>query len=449
MDDAARVGLLARRAGFGAGPGELQRLRQQGWEATLQELLHPEQVADDLDGLLGRLSGSLLDLQTLEDVQTWWLYRMVQTGRPLLEKLALFWHGHFAVANYKVNNARYMHQHVELLRAHAFGRLDELLLAVSRDPAMLVWLDGATNHRNAPNENYGRELLELYTLGIGNYDEDDVLSAARAFTGWNLVNDQFFFDENQHDSGDKTFLGQTGAFDGADILRILANEPATGYRLASKLFAFFAYPNAEPEVLAPLVDAYQTSGHDLRSLVEAVLRSDALYSERSQFEHIKSPIEYVVGSVRMLGAQVRERDLIPVLRTLGQEILNPPNVAGWPGDGYWINPSTLLMRFNFAARLASARGLPGDSGSLQIVDLLGTADASDAQSRVDRVQAVTGGLQFSAEARQALIAYVQSPLDYPEGFKGQPNPQQRQMATDARLRGLLLLALASSEYQVS
>jgi uncharacterized protein (DUF1800 family) len=321
-------------------------------------------------------------------------------------------------------------------------------MGVSKDPAMLIWLDGGVNRRNAPNENYGRELLELYTLGIGNYDEDDVLAAARAFTGWNLRNNEFFFDENNHDAGDKTFLAQQGPFDGGDILTIVANDPATAQRISQKLFTFFAYPNPEPEVLAPLIDTYNRSGHDIRSLVEAILRSDAFYSDRSQFEHLKSPVEYVVGSVRVLGATVRERDLVPVLRTLGQEILNPPNVAGWPGGSYWINPSTLLTRFNFAARLATGHGLPGDGAEIKPAALLGMSSIADPASVVDKVLATTDGLTLSPEGHQALVDYVQSPLAYPQGFNGQPNAQQRQAATDARLRGVLLLALASSDYQV-
>jgi hypothetical protein len=450
LDESARISLLLRRAGFAAASRDLQRYHQLGWEGTLQELLQPERVDEDLDSLLNRLQGNLLDLQNLEDVQTWWLYRMVQTRRPLLEKLTLFWHGHFAVANYKVANPYLMHQHIELLRNHALGGFDDLLLAVSKDPAMLIWLDGATNHRNAPNENYGRELLELYTLGIGNYDEDDVLAAARAFTGWNLRSNEFFFDENQHDAGDKTFLGLTGPFDGGEILNIVANDAATAQRIATKLFTFFAYPNPEPEILAPLVDTYANTDHNIAKLVEAILRSDALYSDRSQYEHVKSPIEYVVGSVRLMGANVRERELVPVLRNLGQEILNPPNVAGWPGDQYWINPSTLLMRFNFAARLATARGQPGDGAAdVKPMDVLGISNLDDPIGVVDRVVSLAGGLEVSSDVRQALVDYAQSPLNYPQGFNGQPNPQQRQAATDARLRGLVLLALASTDYQVS
>jgi uncharacterized protein (DUF1800 family) len=451
LSDSARISLLLRRAGFAAPPSDLERYQQLGWEATLQELLHPETQDEALDALLGSLRGNLLDLQNLEDVQTWWLYRMVQSRRQLLEKLTLFWHGHFAVANYKVNNPLLMHQHVELLRSHALGRFDDLLLGVAQDPAMLIWLDGATNRRNAPNENFGRELLELFTLGIGNYTEAEVQAAARAFTGWSLRNGtDAFFDDNQHDAGEKTFLGHSGPLDGGDVLGIVADHPATARRIAGKLFAFFAYPHAEPEVVEPLAQTYLTSGHDIRAVCEAIFRSDAFVSERSRFEHVKSPVEYVVGSVRVLGATVRERDLVGLLRQLGQELLNPPNVAGWPGDTAWINPSTLVGRFNFASRLSSARGQSGDGGELKLLDLLGMPkpDLTDASGAVDRVLKSLGELELSPEAHAALVDYVHSALTYPPGFSAQPNPAQQQAASEARLRAALHLALASTDYQV-
>jgi uncharacterized protein (DUF1800 family) len=451
LADSARISLLLRRAGFAARPLELDYYTNLGWDGTLNELLHPELADEDLDGLLGSLQGNLIDLQNIEDVQTWWLYRMVQSRRPLLEKLTLFWHGHFAAANYKVNNPLLMHQHIQMLRANALGTFDNMLLAVSKDPAMLIWLDGGTNHRNSPNENYARELLELFTLGIGNYSEDDVKAAARAFTGWNLRGGtEFFFDENQHDAGDKTFLGQNGNLDGTDILKSVVNNPATAHRVVGKLFSFIAYPNPEPEVLLPLVDVYMNSGHNIRQVTEAILRSDAFVSDRSRFEHIKSPVEYVVGSVRMMDASVRERDLVNVLRLLGQEILNPPNVAGWPGGASWINPSTLLTRWNFAARLTSARGQTGDSGELKAESLLGmkTPDLGNPGGALQSILATLGDVELSPEAQQALVDYVKLPLDYPPGFSGQPNPSQQQAAADARLRGLMLLSLATTDYQV-
>ncbi|GAC1322989.1 MAG: DUF1800 domain-containing protein [Chloroflexota bacterium] len=450
MDDRQRIGLVLRRAGFGLRPGDLERYTDLGWDGTLDELLNPPATADQpLDGLLTTLESGLLDLQNLEDVQTWWLYRMLQTARPLQEKLTLFWHGHFAVANYKVNNPLLMHQHIELLRGGALGRFDDLLLSVSRDPAMLLWLDGATNRKGAPNENYGRELLELYTLGIGNYTEDDVKSAARAFSGWNLRNgNQFYFDSGQHDGAVKAFLGQSGELDGSDVLSIVADHPATANRIASKLFQFFAYAGPDTATIAPFARTYLDSGHDIRAVVEAILRSDHFVSDRSVYEHVKSPIDYIVGSLRMLGATIRERELVTVLRQLGQEILNPPNVAGWPGGLNWINPSTLLTRYNFASRIAFAQGGPGDGGGIDPQHLLGETTLENAGEVLDNALTALGNLSLSPDAHQVLMEYVQSPLTYPPGFNGKPNPAQQQVATDGRLRGMLLLALASSDYQV-
>ena len=442
------MALLLRRAGFGASPAELDRYAGLGVEATIDELLHPERVQEDFDALLADLSGHLLDLQNLEDVQTWWLYRMVRSRRPLVEKLTLFWHGHFAVANAKVANPQAMHNHLALLRERGLGSYRDLLLGVSRDPAMLIWLDGNTNRKNAPNENYGRELLELFTLGVGNYSEADVASAARAFTGWNLDDGQFLFNKNQHDFGPKTFLGQTGPFDGGDIVDIVVGQRATAERITRKLFAFFAYPNPAPLILEPFVKAYLDSGADIRAVVGAILRSDAFFSDESRYGHIKSPVEFAIGAIRTLGAQARERGLIAMLRSMGQDVLNPPNVAGWAGGRAWINSSTLLERFNFAARLATARGEPNDGGLLAPAELLGEdARLDDGGRLVDRLSHLLD-IELSPESHRALTEYVEAPLTYPAYVTGTPNPRQQQQATDARLRGAIHLALASTEFQI-
>lgn len=448
LDTRGRVALLLRRAGFGASPSELERYVKLGVPATIDELLHPERVTEDFDGLLESLSGHLIDLQNIEDVQTWWLYRMVRSKRPLAEKMTLFWHGHFAVSNAKVTNPLAMHTHLVTLRQHGLGNFREMLMAVSKDPAMLIWLDGNTNRKGAPNENYGRELLELFTLGIGNYTEEDVAAAARAFTGWNLQGAEFFFNRNQHDLGPKTFLGQTGNLDGGDIVDAVVGQKATAERISRKLFAFFAYPNPDPGLVGSLVGAYMDSKYDMRALVGAILRSDAFYSEESRFGHIKSPAEFVVGAVRTVGAQARERSLINGLRSMGQDILNPPNVAGWAGGRSWINPSTLLERFNFAARLATARGEPNDGGLLDPLKLLGEdVRVDDGAKVVARLSSVLD-IELSPEAASAIVAYVEAPLTYPPYVTAAPNPQQVQMAADARLRGAIHLVLASTEFQI-
>ncbi|MFN8524147.1 MAG: DUF1800 domain-containing protein [Chloroflexota bacterium] len=448
-DERSRVALLLRRAGFGSTPEELDRYAKQGLDATIDELLHPERASESFDELLGTLNGHLLDLQFLEDVQTWWLYRMVRTKRPLLEKLTLFWHGHFAVGNAKVQNPLFMHQHLDLLRTHGLGSYRDMLYAVSKDPAMLVWLDNATNRKVAPNENYGRELLELYTLGIGPYSEADVQAAARAFTGWNLRGTEFVFDRNQHDFGSKTFMGKTGALDGGDIIDAVVGREETARRICGKLFSYFAYPRPEAAVLQPLVTVYLKQDQRIGPVLEALFRSDAFYSEESRYGHVKSPVEYTVGAIRSLGAQVRERALVAALRSMGQDILNPPNVAGWRGGAGWVNPSTLLERFNFAARLATSRGEPNDGGQVKVSELLGVPAGDLNGERVaDRLVELLGGLELAPEARQALVSYVQAPLVFPQYVTAAPNPQQVQMAREARLRGALHLALVSPDYLV-
>ena len=216
LDQSHHLSHLLRRAGFGARPDEWTAYAKLGVAGTTDTLLHPERVPDTLDTVLQGISGDYVDLDSLDSVRNWWIYRMSHSQRPLEEKMTLFWHNHFATANYKVDNPRWMWQQNQLFRAHGLGSFRTLLQGVSRDPAMLVWLDGADNKKGRPNENYGRELQELFTLGIGGYTETDVKEAARAFTGWRYSRDTnaFQFDPNSHDDGVKTFLGETGNFNG-------------------------------------------------------------------------------------------------------------------------------------------------------------------------------------------------------------------------------------------
>ena len=452
QEERRRISLLLRRAGFGTTRQARERYYALGLDGTLQELLHPERVSESFDQLLESMEGHLLDLQNIEDVQTWWLFRMARTRRQLEEKLTLFWHGHFAVSNAKVGNPMFMHRHIDLLREHALGNYREMLLAVSRDPAMLVWLDNGTNRKVAPNENYARELLELYTLGIGHYTEDDVKGAARAFTGWNLRDAEFFFNKNQHDPGPITFMGKTGALDGADIVDAVVGHQATAQRLSRRLFGYFAYPNPSPDVVAPFAETYLKSGYDIRETVGAILGSEAFYSEESRLAHIKSPVEYVIGSMRSTGAQARERNLVASLREMGQDLLNPPNVAGWAGGRAWINPSTLLARFNFANRLSSARGQPNDTANLQIADLFEPIEPkkpTPPDVLVASIGEMLDDVELSSETSAALSRYLQEPLVYPAYVSGTPTEDQIRFAMEARLRGAIHLALTSVDYQTA
>ena len=235
--DALLVEHLLRRGGFGTSPDEMQRYKEMGYEHTLKELMHPDKVDDE--ALEDTIKSQDFDFTRIDDLKRWWIYRMAYTKRPLVEKMTLFWHGHFATSNRKVNNAYSMYMQNVLLRRQGMGNFGDLLLAASKDPAMIVWLDNQQNKKGKPNENYAREILELFSLGIGNYSEQDIKEAARAFTGWQTKPSGFYFNAKDHDTGSKTFLGETGNFNGEDIVAIVVKQPSVATFLSTKLCKFF------------------------------------------------------------------------------------------------------------------------------------------------------------------------------------------------------------------
>src|SRR5215211_1552812 len=339
-----RVAHLLRRTGFGPSEQELNEYTQLGFDDAVSRLVNYASVPETPDRLAPEEVG----------LQVWWLDKMVHTARPLQEKMTLFWHGHLTSALRKVKDPNLLQAQNALFRANALGNYGEVLRAISRDGAMIRWLDLQTNRAGAPNENYGRELLELFTLGVGNYTEDDVDEVARAFTGWSSTPDgQFIFRRMQHDFGSKTILGQTGNFDGDDVSAMLADHPTTARFIGSKLFRFFAYPNPEPATIDRLAGVYLANIGSIRALVESILRSPEFSSERAYRALIKSPTELIVGALRVLGAEAVPPQASQAMRLLGQELFDPPNVAGWFGNRSWINAATLLGRFNVLGALAN------------------------------------------------------------------------------------------------
>ncbi len=434
-----QIGHLLRRAGFGATPDEISTYAAKGLQATVDQLLNFDDRPDGLDPTLNQIQGDLIDLHNLIDVQTWWVYRMLHTTNPLQEKMTLFWHGHFATANYKVNNPLFMHNQNATQRKYALGNFRDLVTAMAKDPAMLEWLDGNTNRKGAPNENFARELMELFTLGIGNYTEDDVQAGARAFTGWNLdrKNGQYVFNANQHDAGVKTFRGVTGNLNGDDVINNVVADSATAKRIAGKLFSFFAYDNPEPEVVQPLADLYLKSKLEIKPVVQAILTSDAFYSDKSMQTHIKSPVEFAVGSVRSLGGKVSERNLAVVLSALGQDLYNPPNVAGWPGGPDWMNAATMATRFNFGGLLAGAiKGAQNQGGGyIDPEAIVQSANLTNWDSIISFFGgALTSGL--TDQTTQTLKSFTA-----PTAINS--------ASAQATLRGLLHLLLVTPEYQVA
>jgi hypothetical protein len=356
---------LYRRAAFGASREDLLQAECLGPRGTLELLLcgkpNAEEVLETLVDV-GRLAAAADD--SGEQLRGWWLYCMLHGGHPLREKLTLFWHNHFATSLAKVQNPALMFRQNCLLRTHALGRFDPLLQAISRDGAMLVWLDSNSNVKGKPNENYARELMELFSLGVGHYTEKDVREAARAFTGWRTDGVGFAFDARFHDCGPKTVLGQTGAWDGGDVVRIVSEQPAAARFLVRKLYHFLVSEHAVPpdSLLEPLCDSFRKSDCDIAKLVTTMLASRHFYSAHAFRQRVKGPVEYVLGAAQAVYRRygnheadyrsLPQRVLVARLDAMGQHLFAPPNVKGWPGGPSWLNTSTVLERDNFAGALA-------------------------------------------------------------------------------------------------
>jgi len=278
----------------------------------------------------------------------WWANRMLATPRPLEEKLTLFWHGHFATGDAKVRDYRMMLRQNQMLRTNASGRLRDLLVGILEDPAMLVYLDNGENVKAHPNENFGRELLELFTMGVGHYTERDVREAARAFTGWTNDVLAFKFDKEQHDFGTKTFLGVTGPLNGSDVVDTILAQPATGEHVGAKIYRYFVREDISPAVKTELGRGFKASGYQVKPLLKRILLSKDFYAPPSMASQIKSPVVLVLSTYKKLG--LRELPTIPdfgrLTGALGQTLFDPPNVAGWAGGRTWITPATLLQRGN-------------------------------------------------------------------------------------------------------
>ena len=365
---------LLRRAGFGASPSDLDDFRNLGVSGSLDQLINYENTYDPNLSDTPDITMTFTLKPARSDMSAliwWWINRMVMTSRPLEEKMTLFWHNHFATAIYKVRSPFLMFQQNQLLRSRAMGKFEELLMGITEDPAMLLWLDGATNRKGVANENYGREVMEVFTIGRGNYTEDDVKAAARAFTGYTLNKDgNAVFKPRLHDDGSKTFLGQTGNFDPQDIVHILANHPATARNLSTQLFQFFAFDNPTSDIIDRLSNIYMSSGGDIKAVVREILTSPEFMSQQAYLSGVKSPVEYVVSALRSLDAAVTPNVAIRTLNNMGQLPFDPPSVFGWPSGIAWINTSTMLERYNFPLYLRNAFGtalVSQDSGSVDDV----------------------------------------------------------------------------------
>jgi Protein of unknown function (DUF1800) len=397
------AGHLFRRAAFGCTFAELRRAVKDGPHVALDRLLAGEPEAKTFEALLTETGASIAKGEDETALQGWWLYAILNSGHPLREKLTLFWHNHFATSIAKVRSTEAMYNQNQTFRRHALGNFRPMLADISRDPAMLVWLDSNRNVKGQANENYAREVMELFTLGTGHYTETDIREAARAFTGWHTDGDKFTFAARFHDDGPKTFLGQTGTWDGTDIQRIILSQPAAALFLIRKLYAYFIAETQNPpdSLLAPLAERFRQSDYDIGDLVGTMLRSRHFYSEYAYRQRVKSPVEYVIGVVRAVRPTASPRDLVGALEVMGQPLFGPPNVKGWPGGKAWLNSATVLARQNFAQAMTAAPSEPKTQAIPTTATLVGLGSAEIV------VENTKGDQQAGGQKDEGIVGFVE------------------------------------------
>src|SRR5437879_1340799 len=421
QQDMTLMAHLLRRAGFGATRDELETAVAKGYEAVVEELLHPGDPQTMPEDIIRRYHVDQSELRQLDTAGATWLYRMITTRCPLEEKMALFWHGLFATGYSKLNQARALLNQIDMFRRYGLERFDTLLVELSKDPAMILWLDNNDKHKDAINENYGRELLELFSMGIGHYTEQDIKACARAFTGWTLgnaeymamrasrdsiwpysrINWHFQYRDYDHDDGVKTFLGETGRFNGEDIIAILARQEPTARFICTRLFQFFAADQVDEEgqqAIEAMRRTYVASGYEIRSVLRTLLHSAYFKSEKARYARVKGPVELVVGVVRMAGTyRTPTQGIEQVVRHalyMGQGIFQPPSVEGWHEGMEWIDSGSLVERVNFVAnQLSNVQ----HAGVRRIIDRLAAAKsgAFSPEELVDRCMDLLGPVAVS------------------------------------------------------
>ncbi len=371
VDDRARSVHLLNRFGLGASREDLAYYGGGSWRDTVERLLEDDRAEVDVKIADSFFDASNPGLQRMSQLQGHWYRRLLITNKPLQHRMLLFWHDHFATGGSKVRLAQAMMRHMDTLYEHSLSSFRTLLGAVSKDPAMIIWLDVQDNTKDSPNENFAREVMELFTLGVDNsYTEEDIREVARAFTGWRYVQSrrrgsrstEFTFDRSTHDSGVKTLLGKAGSFDGDDVLDILCSHPETPRFIARKAWEYFAYKGVERDTLERITGAFTNSGLNVKSLIRAIMTDEEFYSERAVGTRIKSPVDFCVGAARAIGVQKLERvdasrpiafgSLMKVAtRDMGMELLEPPDVNGWPFGAEWISSATMTKRIAWARLL--------------------------------------------------------------------------------------------------
>ena len=432
---------LLRRAGFGATREQLDQYISIGYEKVVDSLIDTEDSSRINDALVRRYFPDQSVTHDTTGAGSYWLYRLVSTDSPLREKIALFWHNVFATGYTKVTNGKPMSDQLRMFRSHGLAKLDDLLLKLSRDPAMIIWLDNVDNHNGAINENYGRELLELFSMGVGNYSEDDIKECSRAFTGWSIANSDYIkqlavrnsimpygklawryeYKEDDHDNGENTFLGHKGNFNGEEIVKIICEQPATARFISRHLYHFFvadeppvpSWPYKEPQdlkAISILEKTYFDSRYDIGEMIRVLLNSEFFKSETCHYKKIKSPAELagnVLRTTEEFGTpNIRISERNSQITFMGQQLLNPPSVEGWHQGLEWIETGSLTERVNFASQHLGDLSKPGVRRIVQnVIDDEG--ESISAEICVDKCLDQLGAIQTSEYIYNTLVEFAQ------------------------------------------
>jgi len=454
---------LMRRVGVGATRDELEVLAERPYEELVEELLHPEEHEHPTADLLDRYFPTINSPDVPLTAASLWMFNLANGGAPLGEKMALFWHHVFATGWFKAENGPTIQTQLELFRSNGMANLRQILLDLSRDPAMIYWLDNCENHATEINENYGRELLELFSMGIGAYSEDDVKAASRAFTGWTFeqpiplypyggYDSKFVYRADDHDDGEKTFLGRTGPLNGEDIIDVIVGEESCARFISRHLYNFFVAdepqvpawsiePPRDPAAIDALVAAFQTSDGDMRAVMRALLNSD--FFKAARFARVKSPAEFVGGAVKLADWPRMPDPAIngwsPATIAMGQKLLDPPSVEGWHTGKEWLDGGTLTERVNFAVEQMMDTSKPGVQS---IVTRLGASGTALAPAEfVEQCLDLSGPLDASDDTKRVLeeFALEDGPLMF--------GTDEERATSEARVGRMLQLIVASPEYQ--
>ncbi len=435
--DVAVMAHLLRRAGFGATRDQIDQYVARGYEETVEDLLNPVAARPEDQDLMDRYFIASVEARSVGHADPQWSWRLATTTKPLEEKIALFWHSLLAVGGIKLDHGLEMLTEIDLFRRLGLGSFRTLLFEISRNPGMMYWLDNQNSHKGAPNENYGRELLELFSMGIdelgeGAYTEDDVKAAARAFTGWASKPTpppfflgpfpmEFRFDKTDHDNDDKLFLGETGNFDGGDIIDIIVTKRATARFVAMRLYLFFVSDEPDNAEIERLSDIFQETDGDIRAILRSLFNSDHFKSESVRFRKVKSPAELVFGAARLADRfDIPDMDsstLANQAMFMGQHLLNPPGVEGWHEGEEWVDSGSLIERINFAASELGRTDSTGIQRMIELVEYAG--EGVGPEEFVEACLDAMGSIDLGSGSKAVLVEHAaQNGPDTPGALDG-------------------------------